>query len=243
MTDPVACPRCGEPLDIPAEYRGRAVRCGNCQTVFTPADDSIPTLPARPRPRPRPANEERPRRSNALVWVLLLGVVLAVGGCCGGLDVLEYLRCNPRLTPYTSDSGDFKVDFPAPNPTAKGTEVTASRPLGQERYTIKTYPLPAEYANLPADEALEKLTDDEVSAFGAGTRQRTDRTTHQNLPALDVYAESGKGLARRGTVLRCILAGRTVYVLAMQGQQADPRFWWVKQFFVSFTLTQPPKPD
>src|SRR5688572_12325425 len=51
MPRPAVCPHCSEELDIPAEFRGRQVRCAVCQRVFVPpADGSEPPPPARPAP-------------------------------------------------------------------------------------------------------------------------------------------------------------------------------------------------
>jgi hypothetical protein len=56
MPRPVVCPHCQEELDIPAEFRGRQVRCASCQQVFVPPADA-PTLPA-----PGNWEEDRPSR-------------------------------------------------------------------------------------------------------------------------------------------------------------------------------------
>ena len=42
MPRPVTCPHCREELDIPAEYRGREVKCAACERVFTPPVDAQP---------------------------------------------------------------------------------------------------------------------------------------------------------------------------------------------------------
>jgi LSD1 subclass zinc finger protein len=62
MPRPVVCPHCREELDIPAEFRGRQVRCAACQQVFVP-----PAEPAGPPPLPAPGNweEDRPSRRPA----------------------------------------------------------------------------------------------------------------------------------------------------------------------------------
>lgn len=73
MPRPVVCPHCQDELDIPAEFRGRQVRCASCQKVFVPPADSSapPPLPApgnweEDRPSRRPArDDDRPSRQPA----------------------------------------------------------------------------------------------------------------------------------------------------------------------------------
>ncbi|HET6574837.1 MAG TPA: hypothetical protein VFG68_14625 [Fimbriiglobus sp.] len=69
MPRPAVCPHCQEELDIPAEFRGRQVRCASCQQVFVPPAESPapPPLPApgnweedRPSRRPVRADDDRP---------------------------------------------------------------------------------------------------------------------------------------------------------------------------------------
>jgi hypothetical protein len=59
MPRPAVCPHCQEELDIPAEFRGRQVRCASCQKVFVPPAEqpAPPSLPA-----PGSWEEERPSR-------------------------------------------------------------------------------------------------------------------------------------------------------------------------------------
>ncbi|HVK18182.1 MAG TPA: hypothetical protein VM533_14660 [Fimbriiglobus sp.] len=59
MPRPAVCPHCQEELDIPAEFRGRQVRCASCQKVFVPPADS-PAPPA--LPAPGNWEEDRPSR-------------------------------------------------------------------------------------------------------------------------------------------------------------------------------------
>ena len=57
MPPPVVCPQCREELDIPAELRGRPVRCSACNGVFTPpVADDVPVVPPR-----RPADRDPAR--------------------------------------------------------------------------------------------------------------------------------------------------------------------------------------
>lgn len=268
MTDAVTCPHCREHLDIPAEYRGRPVRCANCQNVFTPPSDAPPVvhpLPGRPSgrpvPRARPLDDESddrrpPRRANGPVVLLLLSVLLFVVLPCGGLNLIAYLTYNPEFTPYTSPEGKFKVEFPVPT-TAKvtaanplddqlqGVKVTGNRQLGNESYLVKSYPLHAAGAKLPPAEALKLLADAEVQALNVGAEIRPrEETTHDGFPAVDVMA-GGNGLGgQEQAMMRVIVAGNRVYVLAVTGPQTNPQFWWLRKFFVSFEITDPPpKPE
>ena len=72
MTELVACPRCGDALDIPVELLGQPVRCAACRTVFSPTPtDAIPTAPRAMRPwtPPRTADAGDPAaKSNGWVW-------------------------------------------------------------------------------------------------------------------------------------------------------------------------------
>jgi LSD1 subclass zinc finger protein len=271
MPDPIVCPHCHEPLDIPAEYHGRQVRCAACQTIFLavsadhtptvpplpgrrPSDDQPPWRESRPTRRPRPHDEDDdrpPHRSNLGVIGLMLFTVLVVGGCCGGLNLVGYIQTNPHLTPYTSEKGKFKVDLPDDSPTEgpiaggegmgadQGWQVTAGRPSANERYTVRTYPLKAEWRKMAAEDALIKVVEAELTALGAGPEVQKAVTTHAGFPARDSLARKGNGLSREDTVLRCVLAGDRVYAVAVQSPNAEPRFWWIRQFFLSFDITDP----
>lgn len=271
MPDPIVCPHCHEQLDIPAEYHGRKVRCAACQNIFhaVPSDDTPTVRPLADRRssadqppwrEPRPSRRSRPdeeddRRpqSNLGVFVLMSITFLVVGGCCGGLNLVAFTQVNPTMTPYTSDKGKFKVEFPDDSPTeglttnpadeaVEGVQVTAARDYGQERYTVKSYGLKPEWRELPADEALEKVANAELAALGVTGEPQPRRERdikHQGFPALDVYAERGNGLTGRDTLMRCILAGRRVYVVAVQAQKTPPGYWWIRQFFLSFVITDP----
>ena len=121
MTVLVTCPKCRDQLDVPAEFAGRPVKCGTCQTVFT-----APTSPSAEPPVARPSRSDsrgRPRedydddralkrRSNGLVWFVLFGTALICGGMslvCAGFSVWMY---NPPMQVYKSDEGKFQVEFP-----------------------------------------------------------------------------------------------------------------------------------
>jgi hypothetical protein len=265
MPDPVSCPHCHEQLDIPAEYHGRPVRCANCQNVFS-AGGGVPVVHRRPDPpsRPRPAFDDArpPRQSNAGVWLLLVATLFTVGGCCGGFTLFTLVQFNPTLTPYTSPEGKFKVDLPAgQTPTAAtlaqpagervegepGWVVMTDRPMVKEHYVVKRYPLKAEWRKLPADDALAKVAEVESKALDAGPASGPDYrhaiVKHADFPARDVTAAK-EGFQGQKTILRCVLVpdGR-VYVLAVQGPSVEPELWWVRKFFLSFDVTDPPRPE
>lgn len=262
MTDPVVCPHCREHLDIPAEYRGRAVRCASCQNVFTtpPLPGATPPpLPERrsdgpsdapPRPRPRLDDDayDRPRRKpNGGVWVLLLLTTLVLGACVGGCTGVAAWLYNPKMHPFTSAEGKFKVEFPDnPNPVTgtddRGTvTVNGSREQTQERFAVKVFDLPAKYRGLPPDEALEQLALAELKAEGGRERTHHEVVKHDGFPAYDVTdADQVPGFQRRNTLVRCVLVGNRVYAVVAQGPNMQPQAWWVRKFFVSFEITDRP---
>lgn len=272
MPDPITCPHCQEHLDIPAEYHGRQVRCANCQQVFVaiPEGDMpvVHRLPDRrsgaggPTPhddRPRSArrvhdDDHPPRRSNVPVVLGLLFVVLSVGGCCGGINLLWLTHTNPEMKAYTSAEGKFKVEFPAAEPVGgpianaaddkptgnPGWQVTANRVNPPERYTVRVYDLKAEWRMLDAYEALENVAKAELAVQAVNDpKPKTEQVRHNGFMALDVRAGQGGGMNGSTTILRCVLAGKRVYVLSVQGQQGVHQFWWVRQFFLSFEITDP----
>lgn len=267
MTDAVTCPHCREHLDIPAEFRGRPVRCGNCQTVFTPTTDDVPVVtrsssrPAVPRARHVDDDEyDRPprRQSNAGVVLLVAVTLFAVGGCCGGISLIGYHETNPEFVTYASPEGKFKVDFPAEKPSKssitnplddklEGEMVTAERVYGEERYTVKSYPLHPAGEKLTPEQALKQVADAEVGLLDAKPevkRDARDDLKHGGFPAVDVMTGSGNGFTGRQGMVRVILAGKRVYVLSVTGQQVhpqhgNPQHWWQRQFFVSFVITDP----
>ena len=266
MPDLIVCPHCREPLDIPPEYHHRQVRCASCQTVFlaTPADaDAVPVAPRLPSSRTSRRSEDDdqdrdrdsppPRRSNAGVVLLLLLTVGVVGGCCGGLNLILVYQMNPTVTSYTSVEGKFKADFPGDTPTggplmgggdgAAGWQVTGQRASANERYTVRCYDLKPEWRRLSEQDALAKVVEADLPAIG---RRRTEQTTHGGFPALDLLDTQGQGLNGSSTVTRLVLAGKRVYVVSAQGQPNFHTFWWVRQYFTSFDITDPvakPKPN
>jgi hypothetical protein len=221
---------------------------GEGERAHRPMQDERPTR--RPRPVENDSDTGPPRRSNAGLVVSLLLTVLVVGGCCGGMNLILATQVNPPLTSYSSAEGKFKVEFPAENPTGgptanpadpniEGVEASARRDFGQELYRIKCYDLKADWRRLPDREALDRVARAEAEALAAGQEQRREETTHQGFPALDVLAGNGNGITGRDTMMRCIRAGDRVYVVAYQAQKAQPEYWWVRKYFLSFEITDP----
>lgn len=272
MTDPVTCPHCREALDIPAEFRGRDVRCATCQTVFAvPSADAGPPAVRSPRPdadptprryRDDPALDRPRRRGNGGVWALLLFTLVAFGGCVAGCLGLSRFMYFPKMHPYTSAEGKFRVEFPGdPSPTVTAPEPGAvtvvGQRLAQERYVAKCYKLPLKQRFAAKEDVLTEAAEKELAAEGvptklagkgpAGPGAEADHefTTHGGFDALDVRASVGQGLSRRATILRCVRAGNTMYVVLAQGPNMEAQMWYVRHFFLSFELTDPPaaRPD
>ncbi len=259
MTDPVVCPHCREHLDIPAEYRGRAVRCASCQNVFA----TPPPQPERrsdappwrsdspPRPRLDDDGYDRPRRKpNGGVWVLLLMTTLVLSGCIGLVTGFTYIVHNPDMHPYTSKEGKFRADFPGdipPSADANGEKdgelvsATGHNTQRQERFTVKCFDLPAKYRGLPPEEAVEQLALEELKAAGGREKSRLELTMHDGFPACDVTDFEQKfAVNRQNTIVRCVLAGKRVYAVVAHGPNMQPQMWWVRKFFVSFEITDKP---
>lgn len=223
-----------------------------------PADDSPPwrddDRPRRPRRRDDEEDDRPPRRSNLGVVALLALTLFTVGGCCGVFNLFAMIQTNPPMTAYTQPDGLFKVEFPAENPVGgpiaggddkpagdPGWQVTANRPSANEHYSVRCYDLKPEWQKLKAEDALRKVADIEVPPDAQNDPdRRTELTTHNGFTALDVIDERG-GQWPNGTsvVARCVLAGKRVYVVSAQGQQNFHLFWWVRQYFLSFEITDP----
>jgi LSD1 subclass zinc finger protein len=257
MTDPVTCPHCRESLDIPAEFRGRDVRCASCQAVFTvPGDGPVsgPTPPAARPPDPFPRGREdrvaaRPRPNNSGVWLLLLLTLLTAGGCVAGCLGLSRFVYFPKMHPYTSAEGGFRVEFPGdPSPAVTTTDagavtVTGQR-LEQERYVVKRFKLSLKQRFAATEEVLGEVAAKELAEAGAGAETDREFTKHGGHDAIDVMAVTGqKPFGQRVTIVRCVRAGNTMYVILAQGANMQPQAWWVRKYFLSFELTAPPNPD
>ena len=258
MTELVACPRCGDALDIPVELLGQPVRCAACRTVFSPTPtDAIPTAPRAMRPwtPPRTADAGDPAaKSNGWVWVVLLLLVGVFGGLvflCTGLfrGVL-----NPEMTVHASDEGRFRVALPATPTNVSRTDdkikvsgLLATRPEGQETFQVVSAELPAAEKRLDlSNEAvavalLAELAKRHLPALAAGTEVQRDGTTHGPYPALDVLFEKGSGFVKQLTVARIVVAEGRVFVLSVQGGGlVQPHMWHVRRFFTSFEPLPPP---
>ncbi|MCU0703689.1 MAG: zinc-ribbon domain-containing protein [Fimbriiglobus sp.] len=221
-----------------------------------PSADRPPWQDEADRPSRPPARDDHdsrlPRQSNIGVVLLLLVVGLTVGGFCGGINLLMMMLFNPPMTPYTSAEGKFKVEFPGESPSAGpiaagendkdgGWQATTTRPMTQERYSVRTYKLKPAWAKLPPYDALRKVAETELPGvkFGEGSDTKIAQVKHATFDALDVLSGQGGGMGQVETVTRCILAGERVYVLSAQVPQNNHIAWWVQQFFLSFEITDP----
>ena len=262
MNDPVTCPHCREQLDIPGDLRGKPVRCANCQNIFTPPElnptqhtqtsrtsDDPPWRQGETQPRSRVNDESQPgRQSNGGVWALLAITTFILGGCAAGCIGFGMWAYNPKMYPYTSAEGKFQVEFPADSTPAAGSgdkgngsvTVIGQRGQTQERYVVKSYPLPAKLRTLTDTEKLNEIAKSELEIEAAGKEDQRENTTHDGHPALDVMAGTSGGLInRRNTILRCIVVGQRVYVVTAQGPNMEPQVWWVRKYFTSFTILDP----
>jgi LSD1 subclass zinc finger protein len=247
----VRCANCQTVFNATPEGEPPVVR----RSSSRPVDDRPPwqDSPRRPARRDDDEDDRPPERSNLGVVALLALTLFTVGGCCGLFNVFAVIQVNPPMTAYTQPGGLFKVEFPAESPAGgaiggeddkpagdAGWQVSASRPSANERYSVRCYELKAEWRRLTAEEALKKVAELEVPPDGPNDAdRRTEMTTHNDYPALDVMDGRGQGLNGTSTVTRCVLAGKRVYVVSAQGQQNFHLFWWVRQFFLSFEITDP----
>jgi hypothetical protein len=262
MPRPVTCPHCGEPLDVPAEYRGREVRCAACDRVFTPPSDDLPTASRVGRdwddaPR-RPARDDydrfddrwddRPRRrrkaSTAWIWALLAGVLFVCVLPCGGFIALGVVVAFPDFQPYTSPDGKFRADFPG-TPTrythklGDGTDRTAvefKREFADELYFVRHSELSAGDARAGANAALEEACRKALAEKPGSTEVTRSTSTHDGYPAADLTINHPDGGM---TIVRLVVAGRRVYAVGITSSDQwigtdDPR---VEHFLNSFKVT------
>jgi hypothetical protein len=266
MPPPVACPHCGEELDIPPDLRGREVRCAVCRATFVPPADRPAAPPptaarnrydhdrdAPPDDADRDRWEERPRRrrrGGSLLWVwLVIGTVL--GGsclCCGGLIALFAYTENPTLHGFDSPEGRFHAEFPTTPPTVaqerKGGVtyhvVASRRGFPEESYFVH-------YWNLDAppigDAAIRKALDDAAAHFldlyPQGAEESRSSATQDGYPASDLYLSHPDG---SNTAVRFVLDGRRVYAVGITGPALAPNSQRLEHFWRSFKINPPAIP-
>ena len=270
MPRPVVCPHCREELDIPAEFRGREVRCAVCRNTFTPpADDPYPAPAARdgfddPRGRAdrrsdrddrdpyRDRLADRPRRrvrkggGTAWVWVLVLGVF---GTCflgCGGLLALGLFVENPDLQPYDDPAGKFRAEFPG-KPAADQVQAD-----GETRHTVEARrKFPAEvyfvhYTDLPrkADEKGAEAVF--KKAADAAVKRVPGSTLVSSTPGThDGYPTTDVHVQhpdRTATMVRFLVAGKRLYAVGITGQALQPGSQRLEAFLDAFKVKPPPPP-
>lgn len=251
MPPPVVCPTCREELDIPAELRGRAVRCGVCQTTFTPPA-VVPRAsrvereadPYRDRLDDRPPRRRRKNSSgNGLLWLLLgggfLGLCVLCSGCIGFAAILD----NPTFQPFESPEGRFTAQFPGPTTTKQEmtdtglsqTVVECKRDIWPEFYSVKYVDL-QQKPEVPG-KALQDAADQFIRRVGGTKEESRSDVTQDGLPAVEVHAVHPDGTI---SVVRFILEGKRLYTVGLTGPGVDPRNNRVEQFFQGFQVKIPP---
>jgi hypothetical protein len=257
MPRPVTCPHCGEELDIPAEFRGREVRCAACDQVFTPPTAEPPTASRAgrdyddDRPSRRPARDDfdrwddRPRRrkqSTAWVWALLIGVFTLCILPCGGFMVWAIVLAFPDFEPYSSPDGKYRAEFPGKTvsfttKSADGPDRTCvefKRNFPPETFFVHHTDLPAAASKEP-DRALKEACDKALAQTPGSTELYRTSTTYDGYPAMDHAVEHPDG---GGTVTRFVLAGRRLYAVGISCESGidatEPR---AEHFLNAFKVT------
>lgn len=245
------CPHCGDELDIPEQFASHTIRCGVCQTQFSPynpgASASVDSNEQRFTPSREPglfSSDHSDRYPNGRVWFLGFLSILVFGGCASGCVLAVFQLYFPTFEPITHAAGQFTVALPDPphdlsqvwDRTISAAGLEARREFTQERYF-------ALYADLPAQELR---TDTEmilprVAAWVAdqspGRREiRREFTFHDGYEAFDIHYAFAN--IQDGLILRVIRAGKRVYVVGIDGPVApnDPR---AQEFFLRFRINLP----
>jgi len=263
--NPSICPNCRESLDVPAELRGRDVRCAGCGTVFTAgASGFAPTvLPTRmPRSQQPVESESVQPKSNRTVWVLLFFTGLIAGGMTAACAGFFTWSTNPKMSPVSAEDGRFKLEMPgdAKSITLDGAGDIAvvkgfesSRAMSHDRYYIKYYDLPANadlkdleailYGEIQREITGMKPDPKDPPKPDPDPRVKHRITTHDGYPAHDYWREVDPLTMQDATILRAILVGRRVYLLGAKGPGMQPQMWWVMRFFKSFEVAEGPAPE
>lgn len=245
---PATCPTCGEVLDIPPEFAGRAVRCGACRTVFTPPDDGIPTLRTVGRRDSFRPDAPEPHRSNARVWGLAALTFLLLAPCVGGCGWFCVAMLFPSFESVADADGRFVAGFPGTatavnRPAADGTPVRGlelDRETPPEKYYVFYYDLPPADArngdDAAFDAAIERVVRD--GRFAETPIAARESTTHDGHAALDVQLFDPERFNQE-RIVRLVRAGDRVYIAGVDGP-LDPDQTRVKEFFRRFEVLPPP---
>lgn len=207
MPRPVICPHCREALDIPAEYRGREVKCAVCDRVFTPPADEPPTasrperdwdaVPTSRRPprddvRDNPRRDydraedrwdDRPRRrrkaSTGWIWALLVGVFALCILPCGGFIIWAVVLAFPDFQPYDAPDGKYRAEFPGKTFTyTNKTEAGLDRTCVEFKRNIPAETYFVHHVDLPAAAAR-----DQEKAF----KDACDKALAQTPGSTEIY--------------------------------------------------------
>jgi hypothetical protein len=242
------CPNCGDELDIPEQFVSRPIRCGACQSVFSPQEAQtgsyINSRESQINPEEETIRHSSERRGNGGVWVLGLLAIIVFGSCAGGCVLSALLLYFPTFESVALADGQFTVAFPdSPQPVSQvwddaisATGLECRREFTQERYFALVADLPAREWQTGAETLLPQ-----VGAWVAGQvpgrRESLQAFTfHDGYEAFDLYytAES----LPEGLILRVVRVGKRVIVVGVEGAVApnDPR---AQEFFLRFRIQTP----
>jgi hypothetical protein len=264
MPPPVACPQCGEELDIPLELRGREVRCAVCRTTFVPAADRPAAPPPtatrnryehdrdvppddtnRDRELGRDQWDERPRRrkTRSTLWIWLVLATVLGGGCicCGGFIALFIHVENPTLQGFDSVDGRFHAEFPSEPMVTQRPEngviyhtIDSQREFPVENYFVDYWDLEAR----PVGEAAIRMAfDDAVIRFLKRFPGGTQESRTSSVH--DGYPATDLYVSHPdgiASVVRFILDGRRMYAVGISGPGLAPNSQRLERFRQAFKI-------
>lgn len=163
----IACPECGEAIEVEAGMEGRRVVCPECETKFTVPDRGERKKPA--------AKKKRPKKAAGPNWAVI-SVVGALVVAASGFAVYKTTRPKPAEPvetagksgeqPAPTGGGDTPLKLNLPIPGVKGAEVSPTPPAdppppipqGWAKFTLPEANLTAHYPGTPSE--VEKSTSD-----------------------------------------------------------------------------------
>ena len=256
---PVVCPLCRDELDIPAELRGRPVRCAACDGVFTPPAADAPR-PGRAAPGSRRMDRDadydddtgrRPparRASLTWLWVLLAGSLGACCLSCGGLLVFAFQIEVPAFQPYTAPDGKYAAGFPGvpavgtapafdPRTAATTTTVEWKRTIlghPHETYFVHTTDL----KKPPGKAETARLIDKAAAALARRPGSTETARRPQPTAGVDGVEVHIQHPDDEVTAARVFVTADRVYVVGLTAPSIDPDATpRVGLFFDQFRLT------